>query len=157
MRRPYSKGIEKRGRYLYNKNRINGGMGMHFYIASALKNAKQVSLYAEKLKACGWHLTYDWTKDIDDEITPKRLAAYAAAEQKALVDSDLVVVVLPAGRGAHVELGMALALHKRIFLCATNETDFQLENTVAFYEMPGIVKLCGTIDENVAAIQNYPF
>lgn len=130
---------------------------MNFYIASALKNAKQVSLYAEKLKACGWHHTYDWTKDIDDEITPNRLAAYAAAEQKAINDSDLVVIVLPAGRGAHVELGMALALHKHIFLCTENKTDFQLENTVAFYELPGIVKLCGTVGENVAAIQNNSF
>ena len=41
---------------------------------------------------------------------------YATFESQGILDSDVVIILLPAGRGAHIELGMALALNKRIIL-----------------------------------------
>ena len=50
---------------------------------------------------------------------------------------------------------MALALDKKIFLCSATKDEFSIENTVAFYELPGIVQLVGSADENIRAILNY--
>ena len=67
-------------------------------------------------------------------------------------DSDVVILLLPAGRGSHVELGMALAWNKKIYLCTSNGEDFSIENTVVFYELPQVVRLTGTADENLKRI-----
>lgn len=77
---------------------------------------------------------------------------YATLESQGIVDSDIVIILLKAGRGAHIELGMALALHKKIFLCSETEEEFSIENTVAFYELPNIVQLVGTAGENIKEI-----
>lgn len=47
---------------------------------------------------------------------------------------------------------MALALDKKLFLCAQSEDEFSIDNTVAFYELPSVVKLIGTVDENIDEI-----
>ena len=104
---------------------------MKFYIGSGMKNAGQVQYYAEILKQNGWQQTYDRT---------------------IYVDEDVVILLLPAGRGTHVELGMALAWKKKIYLCASSREDFSLEHTVAFYELPQIVRLTGTAEENLKRI-----
>ncbi|MCI9311922.1 MAG: hypothetical protein HFE68_01005 [Erysipelotrichaceae bacterium] len=47
---------------------------------------------------------------------------------------------------------MAMALNKRVFLCSSTKEGFSIENTVAFYELPKIIKLIGTAEENVKKI-----
>lgn len=125
---------------------------MKFYIGSGLKNYEQVKYYVNTLKANGWEHTYDWTEHIHGDVTREKLMEYAEAEKKGIMDCDVVIILLPAGRGAHIELGMALALCKTIFLCAAGAEEFSLENTVAFYESPRIVKFVGTADENLKEI-----
>lgn len=125
---------------------------MKFYIGSSLQNEKAVSWYAQKLKEKGWEHSFDWTKCAQKNITLEDLARYAAQEQKALRDSDIVIILLPGGRGTHVELGMALALGKRVFLCAAGEEAFLLENAAAFYFLPGVVRLAGSPEENLQEI-----
>lgn len=125
---------------------------MKFYIGSGLKNCELVHYYAKILEENGWQHTYDWTKNINDDVTMEDLAKYAKSEQRGILDSDVVIILLPAGRGTHIELGMALALHKKIFLCAVTEEEFGIENAVAFYELPDIVKLVGNADENIKEI-----
>ena len=124
---------------------------MKFYIGSGFKNCELIHYYAKILEENGWQHTYDWTKNIDDDVTREDLERYAKSEQRGIIDSDVVIIILPAGRGTHIELGMALALHKKIFLCAVRE-EFDIENTVSFYELPDIVKLVGNADENIKEI-----
>lgn len=128
---------------------------MKFYIGSGLKNCKLVQSYSEILEASGWECTYDWTKYIGGKVTMKDLTQYAKLEQQGIADSDVVIILLPAGRGAHVELGMALALGKKVFLCADSREDFSLENTVSFYRIPQIVQLLGSAKENIEEILKY--
>lgn len=54
--------------------------------------------------------------------------------------------------GAHIELGMALALNKKVILCSSTEEEFSIENTVAFYELPRITKLVGNESLNIKEI-----
>ena len=67
-------------------------------------------------------------------------------------DAEVVILLLPGGRGTHVELGLALALGKKVFLCAGDAEAFAPENTVAFYQLPGVVRLAGTDRENLERI-----
>lgn len=75
-------------------------------------------------------------------------------ELEAIIDSDIIIILLPAGRGTHVELGMSIALNKKIFLCADNKEEFNLENPVNSYYFSNIVRLVGTADENLREILN---
>ena len=94
---------------------------MKFYIGSGMKNCEGVRHYANKLKENGWHQTYDWVKNISDDVSIDDMIEYAKLESRGIVDSDVVIILLPAGRGAHIELGMAMALNKKIFLCSTTK------------------------------------
>jgi len=125
---------------------------MKFYIGSGIKNWQLVNYYSKILEAYGWQHTYNWTKNINGHETIEDLTVYAKLEQQGIVDSDVVIILLPGGRGTHVELGMALALNKKIFLCSPVKEAFNIDNTVSFYELPGIVKLVGTADENIQEI-----
>ena len=125
---------------------------MKFYIGSGMKNCELVNYYSKILKENGWHQVYDWVKNVSNDIDIEDMIEYAKLEQQGIVDSDVVIILLPAGRGAHIELGMALALKKKIFLCSTIKENFNIENTVAFYELPNIIKLVGTADENIKEI-----
>lgn len=125
---------------------------MKFYIGSSLRNCEMVDYLSGKLKANGWEQTYCWTANVQGDETAEDLVAYAKAEQRGIEDADVVVILLPAGRGAHIELGMALALHKRIYLCSTSQQSFSLEDTVDFYELPHIQKLVGTVEGMAEAI-----
>ena len=125
---------------------------MKFYIGSGMKNCELVNYYSKKLEEKGWKHTYNWTKNINGDETIKDLIEYSKLEQQGIIDSDVVIILLPAGRETHIELGMALALNKKIFLCSENKEEFSIKNTVNFYQLPNIVRLVGTADENLKEI-----
>ena len=125
---------------------------MKFYIGSGMKNCELVNYYSKKLEEKGWKHTYNWTKNINGDETIKDLIEYSKLEQQGIIDSDVVIILLPAGRETHIELGMALALNKKIFLCSENKEEFSIKNTVNFYQLPNIVRLVGTADENLKQI-----
>ena len=125
---------------------------MKFYIGSGMKNCELVNYYSKKLEEKGWKHTYNWAKNINGDETIKDLIEYSKLEQQGIIDSDVVIILLPAGRGTHIELGMALALNKKVFLCSETKEEFSVENTVNFYQLPDIVRLVGTADENLREI-----
>lgn len=127
---------------------------MKFYIGSGFKNCELVNYYSKKLEKNGWQHTYNWTKNINNYQTIEDLIEYSKLEQKGIIDSDVVIILLPAGRGTHIELGMALTLNKKIFLCSATEEEFSVKNTVNFYQLPNIVRLVGSPDENLSKIIN---
>lgn len=125
---------------------------MKFYIGSGLKNCELVNYVSEKLVKIGWKHTYNWAKNVTGRETLEDLIQFSKLEQQAINDSDVVIIILPAGRGTHVELGMALALNKKIYLCATDSQTFAIENTVNFYQLPNITRLVGDIDDMIKEI-----
>ena len=125
---------------------------MNFYIGLGMKNCELVNYYSKILEEKGWKHTYNWAKNINGDETIKDLIEYSKLEQQGIIDSDVVIILLPAGRGTHIELGMALALNKKIFLCSETKEEFNIKNTVNFYQLPNIVRLVGTADENLKEI-----
>lgn len=125
---------------------------MKFYIGSGFKNCELVNYYSKILELNGWRHTYNWAKNINNNEKIEDLIEYSKLEKKGIIDADVVIILLPAGRGTHIELGMALALNKKVFLCTDNKEEFSIQNTVNFYQLPNIVRLVGTADENLKEI-----
>jgi len=121
---------------------------MKFYIASKLENHEQVRNLADLLTFSGWEHTYDWTvhgsvKETDVET----LKSVGQIEYGGVKNADVVIVLTPQGRGTHVELGIALALNKVIYICHENDKYFQCDdNTSAFYWLPNVNHFVGSIE-----------
>lgn len=126
---------------------------MKFYIGSGLKNGKIVNEFSKRLQNYGWEHTYNWAENEIGNETKEDLMKYATLEQKAIEESDVVIIILPAGRGTHIELGMALALNKKVYLYSNSQEEFDIENTVAFYQLPSVQKIVGNMDEAINEIR----
>ncbi len=121
---------------------------MRFYIATRLENAAQHLQVARILTAAGWELTYNWT--VHGSVKREgeaRIAEVAMAEAAGIAAADIVIVLLPGGRGTHCELGMAIALCKSIYILADPAAGFfaQDERTCAFYHSPTVRRVEGEI------------
>lgn len=118
---------------------------MKFYIASKLENAENVKRLAKVLKAFGWIHTYDWTKhgSVQKE-GEQRIKEVAAMELNGVRNADVVIVLLPGGRGTHAELGAANIAEIPVFIHAYDDKLFlQDGNTCAFYWNKNVTRVVG--------------
>lgn len=125
---------------------------MKFYIGSGFKNVELVNEFSKKLQNHGWEHTYNWAENLKENETIEDLIEYSKLEQKGIEEADVVIIILPAGRGTHIELGMAIALKKKIYLYSSKKEEFDIENTVNFYQLPSIEKIVGEIDDAINEI-----
>ncbi|MGM7684869.1 nucleoside 2-deoxyribosyltransferase [Cytobacillus sp. Hm23] len=124
---------------------------MKFYIASSFKNIERVKYVSEKLIAKGYTQTYDWTKN-NRASTIDQLRHIGQKEKDAVCEADFLVVLFPAGKGSHVELGIALGRGKKVYLYSENEDINDFETTTTFYHLNGIEKCIGTIDDLIRLV-----
>ncbi|MEL3971915.1 group-specific protein [Rossellomorea oryzaecorticis] len=121
---------------------------MNFYIASSFKNIDNVRYISEQLKAAGHNQTYDWTKH-DRAASFDELKEIGQKEKEAVMKSDVVIVLLPAGKGSHIELGIALGLNKRIILHSPRGEVNDFSETSTFYHLAEVEKFLADKDELV--------
>lgn len=91
---------------------------MNVYIATSLANHANHNLLRDELAKYQIKLSYDWTLPRDPEIPRSEIAWL---ELQGVKYADLVVVLLPGGRGTHVEFGAALACEKPIIVHGPDE------------------------------------
>lgn len=94
--------------------------------------------------AAGHVITYDWTLHGSVQGQGEaRLRQVATNELNGVRDADLVVVLLPGGRGTHAELGMANVLGKPVILFSDSDDPFDvyLGATCAFYWNQNVYQL----------------
>lgn len=90
---------------------------MTYYIATKLENHVAHNVLRDALTRRGHHCTYDWTSH--GAVWEQGLAVcerVAHLEADGVENADVVIMLWPGGRGTHVELGMAIALGKRVVL-----------------------------------------
>lgn len=122
-----------------------------FYIASSLKNKENVIFVSMRLKQEGFIHTYDWTQN--DQITSiEQLRDIGKNELDAVKKSDFIVVLLPAGKGSHIELGIALRNGIKTYLHSKNDEINDHEKTSTFYHLDGIHKCKGSLEELITII-----
>lgn len=84
----------------------------YFCIASSIKNVENVREYMRLITAnTDLRCSYDWTQVIIDprEVDLAYQQKVITWELDGVSNSDVVIMLPPLGRGAHVELGYALA------------------------------------------------
>ena len=122
---------------------------MKFYIASRLDNHAQVRHLAELLMRCGWEWTFDWTAHVEvGAVDCDVLRSIGQRECEGVARADIVVVLSPQGRGVHVELGMAIALGKAVYICHEDDRYFRVDgDSSAFYWVDGVRRFVGGVEE----------
>ncbi len=118
---------------------------MKFYVASGVPNAERVNEAAAVLGARGHERTYDWTRhgDVSAEL-PARKREVAQTEALAVIDAELVVLLLPGRFGTHAELGIAIAscANKRILLWSESSAPFDgTQGFCVFYHHPAVEQI----------------
>jgi len=108
---------------------------MKYYIATSLKRFKDHNLIRDELNKLGHIITYDWSiHGSVKNISLKRLKEVGEEMINAIKEADFIVVMIPGGKGTHVELGTAIAYNKPIFLHTLDPNLLQLgDQTSAFY------------------------
>ncbi|WP_240948473.1 nucleoside 2-deoxyribosyltransferase [Bacillus sp. RO1] len=126
-------------------------MGSKFYIASSLSNIEKVREVSKRLKDKGFIHTYDWTKN-GRASTLEDLKEIGEKELSAVLEADFLIVLLPGGKGSHIEFGIALGQGKKIFLFSENDDIENIETTSTFYHLDNVEKIIGTVEELVTRI-----
>jgi nucleoside 2-deoxyribosyltransferase len=112
---------------------------VRFYIASGLPNAESVRDLRDLLVRAGHVHTYDWTEHGSvAHGGPSLMCKTAECELHGVLTADVVIVLLPGGRGTHVEMGAALASGKRVLLVGDAA---RLNDPCAFYHHPRVVRV----------------
>ena len=122
-----------------------------FYVASSFKNIDTVRYVSNELINRGYIQTYDWTQN-DRASTVKDLKEIGQQERNAVLKADFLIVLLPGGKGSHIEFGIALGQGKRIYLYSQNDEIDRFETTSTFYHLSEVEKCIGTIDELIIAV-----
>ncbi|WP_078546850.1 group-specific protein [Litchfieldia alkalitelluris] len=122
-----------------------------FYVASSFKNIDTVRYVSNVLINKGFIQTYDWTQN-DRASTIQDLKEIGQQERNAVLEADFIIVLLPAGKGSHIEFGIALGQGKRIYLYSQNEEVNKFETTSTFYHLSEVRQCIGTIDELIAQV-----
>ena len=68
------------------------------------------------------------------------------------MSADVVLILLPGGKGTHVELGIAIAQGRRTILHSQDEVINNVEITSTFYHLPELEKCHGSLDDLLAMI-----
>lgn len=127
---------------------------MKYYIATSLSRMMAHNVVRDALKILGHEISYDWTLHGSvKSVSKERLREAAILELSGISKADLVVVLLPGGKGNHLELGFAIASGKRIFLHSEDPTVFELgPQTSAFYHHPYVTCICGPLADIATTI-----
>lgn len=122
---------------------------MRFYIASSFQNQNMVRYVSQKLLLKGFTQTYDWTMN-QRAVEPSTLHAIGEQEKGAVQTSDIVILLLPAGKNSHVELGIALGLGKLVYIYSPQE--IELVSASTFYFVDGVNRYSGDIDRFISMV-----
>jgi nucleoside 2-deoxyribosyltransferase len=120
-----------------------------FYLSTQKDRNAEASPLLEALEANGWERTFDWAGR--EASSESEYADLAVDEIAGIRNADVVIVILPGGRGTHVEIGAALAMGKPIVLHSPNRKVLETPYPCAFHYHPK-VKLVFSEQLNVEAL-----
>lgn len=122
---------------------------MKYYIATSLRRADHNKRVQKGLTPYGYEITYDWTKHGSvKHVSRERLQDVAIQEVNAVLEADIIIVLLPGGLGTHTEFGIALGLGKKVIIHAEDQSFFDIgDKTVAFYHHPNLIQISCAIED----------
>jgi len=117
-----------------------------FYTASSFQNKNDVKYVNQQLAVKGYELTYDWTEN-QRARSLVELCTIGEYEIQGVKDADFLIVLLPGGKGSHIEMGIALGLGKKVYLFSPNNQVYELAATSTFYHVSLVTIYVGTINK----------
>lgn len=116
------------------------------YVATSVENAWKAREFQSMFARAGWQVTYDSTGQGSLRgLAAKDVCDVALKQMRGVLDADVLVVVLPAGRGTHTELGIAVASNKPIVVYAPSDEHLEgphlsgsSRRHCAFYYLPQV-------------------
>ena len=126
---------------------------MKTYIATSISRVKDQQELAQALRGLDVELTFDWTKN--GTLAGRSHDEVAQDEIMGVAEADFLVVLLPGGRGTHVELGAALMAGKPVFIHAADEAVLLGGDgyPCVFYRHPLVQLVVGSQEQLMGAIQ----
>lgn len=127
----------------------------HIYIAASLADKERANELGTRLEAEGHVLTAPWFRwppvGWGGKSGTKGLRERGEADLRGVREADLLYVILPGGRGTHVELGLALAWGKQVILW-TPEGASEGEYPCVFHYLPSINRQWHATLEHVVSL-----
>jgi nucleoside 2-deoxyribosyltransferase len=129
---------------------------MRVYVASKLENIENAARIVKALQWAAHEVTYDWTTHGPVWGQGKeRIEEVAGLELNGVTTADVVICLLPGGRGTHVELGAAVGRNIPVILHSVDEVMFQEGRTIcAFYLHAPVTRMVCSYDDLAAQIIN---
>lgn len=103
---------------------------MKLYLASSIRNMDMVKEVGALLESFGHKITCDWCAFSADTIAFSQQYRQFCIDDmfRGIDEADALVLIFPIGRGAHIEIGYAVAKEKRIIILSN-----KVEDEVLFY------------------------
>lgn len=99
---------------------------MKFYISTSTKNINEAKALIGILSREGYICSYDWTQHIINKNgSNDEFCEISKFELNGIENCDFFILVLPGGKGSHVELGYALA-YKKYFILISDVQNLSL-------------------------------
>jgi hypothetical protein len=121
------------------------------HVSTSFENAAMARAVMRTLEENGFFIARDWTA-LDHAAQLDRLRETERTFQRA----DVLVILLPAGRSTHVELGMAIARGLPVVLCAPNGPDWlrnEKDGRVCSYYRHPAVRITYRLEEIVELVR----
>ncbi|MDC2805888.1 nucleoside 2-deoxyribosyltransferase [Leuconostoc suionicum] len=117
-----------------------------FYIAGSFRYSKLINNLSDILESLSFVRTYDWTvNEKADSI--EKLHEIANEELQGVEQADFLVFIFPSGKGANIELGIATALKKRIYILDIENEIENFDLTSTFYFLDNVKTFKGGLDD----------
>jgi nucleoside 2-deoxyribosyltransferase len=111
-------------------------MQKRFYLSTRVDRSAGAAELLRALVAKGWQRTFAW--DGEEPSNSGEFRALANAELAGIREADVLIVLLPGGRGTYTEIGAALAFGKPIILWAPDREVLDKPYPCAFHYHPNI-------------------
>ncbi|UTH15073.1 nucleoside 2-deoxyribosyltransferase [Macrococcus epidermidis] len=120
---------------------------MKYYIASSFANKEIVNQTINSLNNLGFINTYNWTlnEKADNKL---KLKTIGIEELNAVKDADILIAILPGGKGTHIEMGIAIGCNKPVLIAYFNKELISVDNSATFYHLDKVKHILVT-KENI--------
>lgn len=119
------------------------------YIASSLHNSERVKQLMRLFVSYGIEISYDWTQH-GQVFTENELKRIGELETNGVFDADVLFFLQPGRAGAHIELGIMLALIKLGYKKHIVMVEEEKVEQKTFYHLNSVTKF-----DNIKEAVNY--
>lgn len=116
---------------------------MKYYMAAEDTNNKQVRSLLKKLRTKGIYCVNEG--NVMNSTFDKTVELHMESSKAAAIDdADFILVFLTAGKGSLYNIGLALALKKKILVYSPEKDHYHIGKKSIFYNLPNVYICSGT-------------